>query len=206
MENLDNICHSKRFSDENERPHRYRLCCYAVLTVCDNHRYFCYPVFGFYRSQHIDPAYNRLLVGASSNLVPHEVTLAAEGSDIIVDVEIQRPEISASASGKIESSSLHYGLLFLMALIAATPGLKLSRRAKFGAIALVSMFLIHFITLMVVTRLMLSNVEGGGSLASNPWMVLFLTIGCDLFPLLVWGALSFRYWIPGPQKVAQTAT
>lgn len=154
----------------------------------------------------IAPAYNRLLVGASSNLVPHEVTLAAEGSDIIVDVEIQRPEISASASGKIESSSLHYGLLFLMALIAATPGLKLSRRAKFGAIALVSMFLIHFITMMVVTRLMLSNVEGGGSLASNPWMVLFLTIGCDLFPLLVWGALSFRYWIPGPQKVAQTAT
>ena len=154
----------------------------------------------------IAPAYNRLLVGDSSNLVPHEVTLAAEGSDIIVDVEIQRPEISASASGKIESSSLHYGLLFLMALIAATPGLKLSRRAKFGAIALVSMFLIHFITMMVVTRLMLSNVEGGGSLASNPWMVLFLTIGCDLFPLLVWGALSFRYWIPGPQKVAQTAT
>lgn len=153
----------------------------------------------------IAPAYNQLLVWTSSKLVPHEVTLGVESSDIIVDVELQRPEMWAVASGRIESSSLHYGLLFLMALIAATPGLKLSRRAKFGAIALVSMFLIHFITMMVATRLMLSNVESGGSLASNPWMILFLTIGCDLFPLLVWGALSFRYWIPRPQKVAQAA-
>ncbi|MBA7616248.1 hypothetical protein ES703_23544 [subsurface metagenome] len=154
----------------------------------------------------IAPAYNQLLIGASSKIVPQEVTLGVDGSDITVDVESQRPEMSAEASGNIESSSLHYGLLFLMALIAATPGLKLSRRAKFGAIALVSMFLIHLITMMVITRLMLSNVESSGSLAANPFMILFLTIGCDLFPLLVWGALSFRYWIPQHQTVAQTAT
>ena len=154
--------------------------------------------------QFIAPAYNQLLVWTSSGLVPHEATLAAEGRDIIVDVEMQGPEIWATASGTIEGSALHYGLILLLALIAATPGLKLSRRAKFGAVALLAMFLIHVIAILVATTFMVSNVESGGYLASNPFMILFLTIGCDLFPLLIWGGLSFRYWFPRPQRVAQT--
>ena len=95
----------------------------------------------------------------------------------------------------IYSSSLHYGLLLVLALIVATPGVKLRQRLKFLPLALLIMFIIHIITILIFARVARSSTPAS-PINENPWVILFLIVGCDLFPSLVWGVLSYRYWSP----------
>ncbi|MBM4463397.1 MAG: hypothetical protein FJ012_08690 [Chloroflexi bacterium] len=92
----------------------------------------------------------------------------------------------------IDSWALHFGLVLVIALIGATPGLRLKQRLKFIALAFALLFVIHVTAIWVMARLMASSVV----MNKNPWFNLLVTVGCDLFPVVIWGIFSFKYWFP----------
>jgi hypothetical protein len=92
--------------------------------------------------------------------------------------------------GWIEAPALAYGMLLVISLIAATPGLVWRRRLKFIGLALVIMFTLHLVTILIFARMSLSGVN------PYPFSTLFISIGTALFPALIWGALCYRYWWP----------
>ena len=129
--------------------------------------------------------YNHLLVWIADRLSSSRIALG-DGSDNIYFYSVDREM-------HIYGSSLHYGLLLVVALIVATPGLKLRQRLKFIPLALLIMFIIHIITILTFARVARSS-SPAHPMNENPWVILFLVVGCDLFPALVWGVLSYKYW------------
>jgi len=70
--------------------------------------------------------------------------------------------------------------------------LRLTQRLKFIALAFVLLFVIHVAAIWVMARLMGSSVV----MNKNPVFNLLITVGCDLFPVVIWGGLSLKYWFP----------
>jgi hypothetical protein len=70
--------------------------------------------------------------------------------------------------------------------------LRLRERLKFIALAFVLLFVIHVVAIWVMARLMGSSVV----MNKNPVFNLLVTVGCDLFPVVIWGGLSLKYWFP----------
>ena len=87
-------------------------------------------------------------------------------------------------------SALHYGMLLVISLIAATPALGWRRRLMFIAIAILIMFLLHLSTILIIAKVSISGVN------PLPTITLFITLGTALFPTLVWGILCYKYWWP----------
>ncbi|MGA8849488.1 MAG: hypothetical protein WB564_06680 [Dehalococcoidia bacterium] len=87
-------------------------------------------------------------------------------------------------------SALHYGMLLVVSLIAATPALGWRRRLMFIPIAILIMFLIHVSTILIIAKVSLSGAN------PLPTITLFITLGTALFPTLVWGILCYKYWWP----------
>jgi hypothetical protein len=131
--------------------------------------------------------YNHLLVWIADRLSSSRIALG-DGSDNIYFYFSDR-------QAWIYGSSLHYGLLLVVALMVATPGLKLRQRLKFIPLALLIMFVIHIVTILIFDRVARSS-SPAHPMNENPWIILFLVVGCDLFPALIWGILSYRYWFP----------
>ena len=141
----------------------------------------------------ISPAYNDLLAATSNLLHPTHTKIVSRGQDII------RVYLSGSYRAyDIYGLDLQYGLLIVLALIAATPGLKLIKRFKFILIAFVVMFLIHVASILVFAKVASSATSA--TISSNPYVVFFCIIGPDLFPALVWMALAFRQFFPKPES------
>jgi hypothetical protein len=92
--------------------------------------------------------------------------------------------------GWIEGASLSYGMLLVISLIAATPGLAWQRRLKFIGLAILIMFGIHLVTILIFAKVALAGVN------PYPFTTLLITIGTALFPALIWGALCYKYWWP----------
>ena len=88
----------------------------------------------------IGPFYNQLLVLVTGSIAPGEVDLVARENMIYVYTATGTETI-----GGIYISALHYGLLLLIALIAATAGLGLGNRLKSCGVAVVLLFGILFL-------------------------------------------------------------
>jgi hypothetical protein len=137
---------------------------------------------------YISPAYNRVLVNLGNKIAPSGVTLELEERNIYF--YHHAPEGTSTAW--IFSWALHFGLVLVIALIGATPGLRLKQRLKFIALAFALLFVIHVAAIWVMARLMASGVVTD----KNPLFNLLVTVGCDLFPVVIWGVLSLKYWFP----------
>lgn len=140
----------------------------------------------------IAPGYNDLLAGAADRFAPAQTMISHEQNTIYVIPEIGTGRTGAYA---IEALDLQYGLLLVLALIAATPGMRLRQRFKSIPIALVIMFIVHVAGILVFANA--TRSETPATIGSNPFVILFGIFGADLFPVLVWGVLSFRYFLPG---------
>jgi hypothetical protein len=142
---------------------------------------------------YISPAYNHLLVSLGNKIAPSSVTLELEQRTIYF--YHHTPE--GTDEGWIYSWALQFGLVLVIALIGATPGLRLTQRLKFIALAFALLFVIHVAAIWVMARLMVSSVV----MDKNPLFNLLVTVGCDLFPVVIWGVLSLKYWFP--QRLAK---
>lgn len=150
----------------------------------------------------LTPSYNHALVGVANNVVPSGVTLTAEDSSIIIRCEHDFMTTTLPVHGLF----LQYGLVVLIALIGATPGLRLRQRLKFIAAALIIMFAIHVVAMLVVSEVAQSMTPEHPGKGGSPLEVFFISIGFDLFPILIWVALSFKYWMPKPQVTGSIKT
>ncbi len=135
----------------------------------------------------IAPAYNSLLAAVAERLIPSQAILTVQHTTIYI-----HPIVDAEPVGGIYASALHYGLLLVVALISATPGLKLVQRLKFFGIAVISLYIIHVITIVSFARAALSSPTP--SVSQNPLLILLAVIGSDLFPVLIWALVSYKYF------------
>jgi len=143
----------------------------------------------------ITPAYNRLLLAAADMIVSPALILSLEQDTIYIYIQ----NISDPIGG-IYILALHYGLIVVVSLILATPGLRIYQRLKSIAIALVAIFIVHLISVVLFAQTALSGA--GASMEHNPLIVFFAIIGADLFPILIWGVLSYKYFLARPGKPA----
>lgn len=141
----------------------------------------------------IAPAYNTILATVSEKLLPSQSALALDRGTIYI-----YPPAGTEPAGGIYASALHYGLVLVIALILATPRLKLLRRFAFIAIALGAIFSIHTVSIVLFARNILSGAYA--PLEQNPLIILFAIVGSDLFPVLIWAVLSFKYFFPKPKR------
>jgi hypothetical protein len=133
-------------------------------------------------------AYTRLLVAVANWVAPSQITLAAEQSSVIIHNQ-------AVGTTAVDSLPFQGGLVMLLALILATPGLKLKWRLVYLVAGAAITFVIHIIGIVIIAI---------NARETRPLIVLFASVGVDLFPVLIWAALSARYWWPGLQSPAQT--
>ena len=60
------------------------------------------------------------------------------------------------------------------------------------ALAVVLLFVIHVLAIWLAAELLVRRKIFG----QNPVFNLLVTVGCDLFPVVIWGGLSLKYWFP----------
>ncbi len=139
----------------------------------------------------IAPLYNVMLAAVSEILMYPTVKLAVERGTIYI-----YPAQATQAAGGIYASALHYGLIVVVVLIAATPGLTLPRRLRFMGFAIGSIFVIHLASIDIFVR---AAIKTGASGPENPWVTLVAIVGSDLFPVLLWGIILLKQGFNGSQ-------
>ena len=143
----------------------------------------------------VAPTYNSLLAGAANQLAPAQTSISSQDNTIYISPQASTGSVWMYG---INGLDLQYGLLLIVALIAATPGLRLTQRLKFIPIAFVMMFIIHVVSVLVFANA--ANSSTPALVENNTLVILFCIMGCDLFPVLVWAALSFKYFLPRSVK------
>jgi hypothetical protein len=147
--------------------------------------------------------YNRALVAVTDNLSGGRIVLGADAGDdlrqlfsSIYAIPLEDDYLCVVTPGEdwvpffMPLSALHYGMLLVVSLIAATPGLTWRRRLMFIPIAILIMFILHLSTILIIAKVSLSGVN------PFPAITLFITVGTALFPALIWGILCYKYWWP----------
>ncbi|MDY6912357.1 MAG: hypothetical protein SVM79_08390 [Chloroflexota bacterium] len=182
---------------------RNRLLVFTVTTIA------VLIVIAILWSYLIAAPYNRALVATTDFLSSAEIRLGEDfeqadqqrlglKEENIYFSELQEGELVLH--GWLEGPSLHYGMLLLISLIAATPGLTWRRRITYIPLAIIILFILHIITILIFATISLSGTDPSRS----PFVTLFIILGTALFPALVWGAMSLRYWFSGPQSAGKT--
>ncbi len=132
----------------------------------------------------IAPGYARALASVTDAIAPRNARIVAEGVFIaIYHTDSPKPML-------FHTLTFQAGLVLSFALIAATPGPKMAIRIKYLITASTVVFVLH-----VISFLLLSFY--GRTTVLLPLIVLFASVGVDLFPILIWMGLSAKYWWPG---------
>ncbi len=142
-------------------------------------------------SQLMVPEYNRVLAATTESIDFSGVTFANEGDSIT----IQSMHGSNLIVLEIDGLSIQYGLVILLALIMATPKLRIYKRSKLIGLAFTSMFVLHILALLVMGRLAQTITPDHPSISDNPAYVFFISMGVDLFPILIGTALLLKHWL-----------
>ncbi len=129
----------------------------------------------------VAPSYTSVLTMASDAVSSDTLLFNPNGTTIHVQIR------GVAEGASLYTMPLQGGLLLLMALILVTPGVPIVRRLAYAVLGGAIIFGIHIISILVLSHEMLSM---------RPLVVLFASVGIDLFPVLVWLLFSARYWWP----------
>jgi hypothetical protein len=91
----------------------------------------------------------------------------------------------------LESSAIQFGLLLAVALVAATPGIKLWQRFLFSLIAVAITFILQVLSIIIMAK---------------TYNSLLFVIVSDVIPPILWAFFSFRYWFGKPFSNPATQT
>jgi hypothetical protein len=127
------------------------------------------------------------LAATAERLIPAPAALTVQQGTVYI-----HPQVGAEPLGGIYASALHYGLLLVVALIAATRGLRPVQRLKFFGITVIALYIIHVVTIVPFARAALSSSIP--STSQDPLLILLAVIGSDLFPVLIWALVSYKYF------------
>jgi len=154
----------------------------------------------------LGPYYNRLVAGTAQLFVPlvpgMPPTLITVGGG---DIEVYRrgPELGGREWVATYSQYLFLGLGLLITLFLATPNLKALTRLRRLGLGLGILFAIDVLYILYDIR---STYISGGIIPVSisdayfdAWLQSFFAIGRKLFPVLIWGLLTFTFWLPRPK-------
>jgi len=141
----------------------------------------------------ITPLYNRLLLAVVDKVTSSELTFLLKQDTAYIYLQN-----ASNPTAGIYVSALHYGLLVVISLILATPGLRIYKRLGSIVIAFLAIFAVHIITIAIFAQTALASTDG--SMEQNPLIVLFAIVGADLFPILIWGILSYKNFFTRTEK------
>jgi len=136
----------------------------------------------------VDNAYCGFLTGIARGSVSEGVTVEQRGSSIYFThleyktVKIGEKSIVMSSEVKdwIDAVSIQFGMILVIALVAATPGMTLRRRVLYTLTGAVVAFVLQLISTVVMAR---------------TFSTVLFVIGSDLFPVLLWAIFCLKYWI-----------
>ncbi len=131
--------------------------------------------------------YCRLVAGVADFIAPADLAVTAEKTFFSIFARAQRSPMT------LHSMPFIGGFFLLLALLLVTPGIPLRKRPVYLAVGLVASLLLQVVTLVVVGWLGTSSI---GSWLGLSIATLFLSIGIELFPVLIWLAISYRFWVP----------
>ena len=142
----------------------------------------------------IDTAYSQFLANVARSVVPGEFRVKQTGATLYFirqyfivhqggqPVKAPVPE-NYPADSWIDASSIQFGILLTVALMAATPGLSLRRRFLFTGLAVAIAFVLQVLAVIVMAKTRNS---------------LLFVIVSDVFPPLLWAGFALRYWFFKP--------
>jgi hypothetical protein len=131
----------------------------------------------------IDSAYSDFLTKIATNTTSQGVTVQQRSGTITF---IHREPYKGGYLNErdwIDASAIQFGLLLTIALVAATPGLKIRQRILFSLAAAAITLVLQIFSVMIMARTFNS---------------LFFVIVSDVVPPILWAVFSFKYWVTRP--------
>jgi hypothetical protein len=131
----------------------------------------------------VDADYSNFLAAIARGVVSSGVVVEQEQGTITFIHREYYMGLTRLDRDWIDASAIQFGLLLAVALVAATPGLKIGRRFLFSALAVAITFVLQVLSVLVMARTFNS---------------LFFVVASDLFPPILWAIFSFKYWFAAP--------
>jgi hypothetical protein len=116
-----------------------------------------------------------------------------------MDVYHQAPGVTSPI--EVAGFYAFFNLVVCLALLLATPGVPARRRAVLVALGIAAMVGVHLFTLYVNLRLtylfsrQLVHPSRWSAFRIQSGQILTGAVGEQLFPILIWGLLTLRYWV-----------
>jgi len=128
----------------------------------------------------VEQDYNSFLAGVAKAVVSRSATVTIISGKIYFGYIVSSNGGFIPKAGWIDPSSIQFGLILAVALVAATPGLSLVRRVAFSLIAIALTLSLQLIGVAVMARTFSS---------------LLFVIVSDVFPPVFWAAFTLKYWL-----------
>ena len=137
------------------------------------------------------PTYSSILANTADAMTADGVRFHVEDGSILVNWNDGSSQISLG----VHELSIQYGFVVAIALIVATPGLNLLKRLKYVAFAMLAMFLVNVIAMLAMGEMAQSISPAHPTIAGKPIFVFFISMGVDLFPIMICAVLLFKHWL-----------
>ncbi len=154
----------------------------------------------------VTPLYNRIVVGAAALVFPlieNPATTLAEAKGDEVLIYLDAPGGAEPVLFQGFTRYVYLALVPLLALLLATPNLGVLRRAKLVLIGVGILMCFHIVYLVAAVKL--SHVflgprdVGRATFYLCDWMQILIRILWEAVAVLIWAALTVKYWRRSPQ-------
>ena len=141
--------------------------------------------------------YDEALVFLAQTLVPDSVSMKALGSHIIID------DSRLSFPLSIDGLTLHFGLIFMAALVLAAVGIGVAPRLGWLAAMGAGAFLLHVIGVALIARGVTWASAADSPDESRRLVLSAFAVFWGLIPALIGGLWCFVYWMPRVSSASQ---
>jgi hypothetical protein len=131
----------------------------------------------------MESSYSNFLTWVAKNNVSQQTLVEQRGGTINFVHVVFSGKAWKPVNDYLESYAIQFGLLLAVALVAATPGIKLWQRFFYSLIAVVITFVLQVLSIIIMAK---------------TYNSLLFVIVSDLVPPILWALFSFRYWFGKP--------
>jgi hypothetical protein len=151
---------------------------------------------------HFAPSYNHFVATTAAWLIPR-LTEASVVEVVSATADMIKLKLSFYPLPSLEvkmnfeyEGYFHFNLGLLVALLAATPFLRLSRILRLTLVGLASLVVFHILFLGISAGLVEPCLKGLWPCPQTwyKWVDRFMAVGKNLFPVVIWVLLTWRHW------------
>lgn len=146
--------------------------------------------------------YKRVVVGVANPVLtslepPMHIRVNPEGG---WDFYLDRPEGKDFDAGVGDLTLAFLNIALLPALLLATPR-SVRERLRILVLGVVLLFGLHVVLAIAIVRITLCLHYDRGSMLCN-WLLILFATGGQVFGVVLWALLTWRYWLPGQELLA----